>query len=88
MLVVVGRAGEPPPAFSLVGLEPLDPFANRRVFRWQVGFAEGKNDEAGAVAVTAVANLLGAIGSLPIAQRGDGPAAVGLLQFQEVFLPL
>ena len=72
------------PLAALVRLEPRDALLNLRIVGRQARASQHVDDEAGRVAVAGGHVLRAAVAALPIAQRGQRPAAVGPLQRQQV----
>src|SRR6185369_11002577 len=82
--VLVERSREPPAAFPLVGLEPLQALRDPLVARGHAAEPREVEDVAGAVAVARLQVLVLPVPPLPRQERGDRPAAVGPLQREQV----
>src|SRR6185312_6694686 len=75
------RPGEPAARLALVALEPGDAAENGRVIGGDTGLPEHVDDQAGGIAVAgSVLVVGGAVVALPVAERGEAPAAVRALQ--------
>ena len=84
LAVRVQRAREPAPAFALVRLEPGDAALDGRIVGRHAGLAQHEHDEARAVTVACFGVLRRFVAALPVAERGQRPAAVGKLHREQL----